>query len=653
MKKHSEEFDSNISRLVKLSGDSERPSEAFTEKLIGEVLGADKSAEKPREMERKYPVKTNWIFRISVAACLLVMAGVAGFMMLPSLNKVYKHSSSKSIAYRTPETTAYYSLADSELPRGVALRVSESDNAAVGNDARGSNTLVVANGKMFFYDENNILIPVHGGTATPNGEPFDAMFFKNYGVNPFVDTDDDRFSTFATDVDTGSFALCRSYLDRGELPPRDAVRVEEFVNYFKYDYRAPRNDVFAVYADAAPWRFAPDRPNSYLMRIGLKAFELSDADRKPAVLTFVIDVSGSMATENRLELVKQSLRLLVDHLQPDDRIGIAVYGSNGREVLNHTGIANKERILNAINALYTNGSTNAEEGIRIGYEMARRAFRPGWINRVILCSDGVANVGQTGPDEIFKLIKAKVDAGITLSALGFGMGNYNDVLMEQLGDKGNGHYAYIDTLDEARRIFCGNLTGMLQVAARDVKLQVEFNPGMVRSYRLIGYENRDVADAKFRDDKQDGGEIGPGHVVTAMYELKLWNNEPAGNLATVFVRYKDAETLAATEFNCGIGPDRIHPVLEETSNDFLLAATVTEFAEILRQSYWSRGATLDDVGRKAAILRSRMPGNDDIVQLDMLVENSRNLMNLKKDNGEPENDPHDHSTPLYQEDGMR
>lgn len=495
--------------------------------------------------------------------------------------------------------------------------------------------------------------PAHGGTTPPNSEPFDAMFFKNYGVNPFVDTDDDRFSTFATDVDTGSFTLCRSYLDRGELPPRDAVRVEEFVNYFKYNYPAPRNDVFAVYADAAPWRFTPDRPNTYLMRIGLKAFELSDADRKPAVLTFVIDVSGSMGTENRLGLVKQSLRLLVDHLQPDDRIGIAVYGSNGRKVLDHTGVSNKGRILNAINALYTDGSTNAEQGIRIGYEMARQAFRPGWINRVILCSDGVANVGQTGPDEIFKLIRAKVDEGITLSALGFGMGNYNDVLMEQLGDKGNGHYAYIDTLDEARRIFCGNLTQMLQVVARDTKLQVEFNPAAVRSYRLIGYENRDVPDAKFRDDKQDGGEIGPGHVVTAMYELKLWNNEPAGNLATVFVRYKDAETLAPTEFNCAIGPDRIHPVIEETSNDFLLAATVTEFAEILRESYWSRGATLDDVGRKTAILRSRMPGNDDIVQLDMLVENSRNLMNLKKDNAEPENDSHDHALPLNEGSGIR
>jgi Ca-activated chloride channel family protein len=647
MKKNSEQFESNISRLVKLAGDSERPSEPFTEKLIGEVLGSEKSGQLPPEMERKYPMKRNWTYRITAAACVLVMVGLMVAIMPPALQKAtkvsaYKHSYPKlstdrmAVSTEVPQTTRY---------QGQVYQKGVPEAETID----GSTNVVTNNYKSSPTGPGS----AHGGTTPPNNEPFDAMFFKNYGVNPFVDTDDDRFSTFATDVDTGSYTLCRSYLDRGELPPRDAVRVEEFVNYFKYNYPAPRNDVFAVYADAAPWKFAPDRPNSYLMRIGLKAFELSDADRKPAVLTFVIDVSGSMATENRLELVKQSLRLLVDHLQPDDRIGIAVYGSNGRKVLDHTGLSNKGRILNAIKALSTNGSTNAEQGIRIGYEMASQAFRPGWINRVILCSDGVANVGQTGPDEIFKLIKNRVDEGITLSAMGFGMGNYNDVLMEQLGDKGNGHYAYIDTLDEARRIFCGNLTQVLQVAARDVKLQVEFNPGAVRSYRLIGYENRDVPDAKFRDDKQDGGEVGPGHRVTAMYELKLWNNEPAGNLATVFVRYKDAETLAPTEFNCAIGPDRIHPVIEETSNDFLLAATVTEFAEILRQSYWARGATLDDVGRKTAILRSRMPGNDDIVQLDMLVGNSRNLMNLKKDTAEPDSGQHDHPVLLNGNGGIR
>ncbi len=644
MKKHSEQFDSNISRLVKLSSDSERPSEAFTEKLIGDVLGNEKLAEQP-EMERKYPMKRKWIFRISVAACLLVIAGLAGLFMMPSLNKVKKiaqrRSSEFSVAQNSDHSTKYsYRTTDGDYPRGVALKMKVPEGGITipyFNEIQYPATWkeIAANSK------ESESTPAHGGTTTPNGEPFDAMFFKNYGVNPFVDTDDDRFSTFATDVDTGSYTLCRSYLERGELPPRDAVRVEEFVNYFKYSYPSPSSDVFAVYADAAPWKFTPDRPNTYLMRIGLKAFELSDADRKPAVLTFVIDVSGSMAAENRLGLVKQSLRLLVDHLQPEDKIGIAIYGTNGQKVLDHTDLTYKEHILRQIDGLHTNGSTNAEEGIRIGYEMASMAFRPGWINRVILCSDGVANVGRTGPDEIFKLIRAMVDEGITLSALGFGMGNYNDVLMEQLGDKGNGHYAYIDTLDEARRMFCDNLTQMLQVAARDTKVQVEFNPAVVRSYRLIGYENRDVPDEKFRDDKQDGGEIGPGHNVTAIYELKLWTNEPTDKLATVFIRYKDAETFEATEFSGPITAACIHPALDETPDNFLLAATVTEFAEILRESYWSRGASLDEVLRKTAILKSRMPENEDVMQLDKLVRICQTLIQVRQNRPEQDHSVHD------------
>lgn len=640
MKQHNEQFDSNISRLVKLSSDSERPSEHFTENLIGEVLGDDKVAKRP-EMERKYPVKLKWIIRISVAACLLVMAGLAGLFIMPSLNKA-KHRAAFSYSLRSYVDQNQMArekaniILPQENPRYVGTPAIAPTTVATGHYYRFSD------GRTFYSGVHNTLTPAHGGTTPPNGEPFDAMFFKNYGVNPFIDTDDDRFSTFATDVDTGSYTLCRSYLERGELPPRDAVRVEEFVNYFKYDYPAPQQDVFAVYADAAPWKFAPDRPTTYLMRIGLKAFELSDADRKPAVLTFVIDVSGSMATNNRLEMVKESVRLLVDHLRPEDQIGIAVYGTSGRKVLDHSDMTCKDFILQQIDALQTDGSTNAEEGIRIGYEMASQAFRPGWINRVILCSDGVANVGQTGPEEIFKLIKSRVDEGITLSALGFGMGNYNDVLMEQLGDKGNGHYAYIDTLDEARRIFCGNLTQMLQVVARDVKLQIEFNPAVVRSYRLIGYENRDVPDENFRDDKQDGGEIGPGHTVTAMYELKLWPEGTAGNLGTMFVRYKDPDSAEVTEFQRAITPECLHTSMEKAGDDFLLAAAVTEFAEILRESYWSRGARIEQVLDKTTILRNRLPGNEDIAQLDQLVGLSHTLLLSKEVNPESESQTHKH-----------
>ena len=464
----------------------------------------------------------------------------------------------------------------------------------------------------------------HGGTTPPNGEAVDAMFFKNYGVNPFIDTDDDHLSTFAIDTDSGSYTLCRSYLQQGTLPPRDAVRVEEFVNYFDYRYPAPQKDTFAVFYEAMPWTFGPERQGTYLMRIGLKALQISEESRKPAVLTFVIDVSGSMSREDRLGLVKQSLRLLIDKLRPDDKIGIAVYGSRGHAVLPHTTLARKDAILEAIDALRSEGSTYAEEGIRIGYDMAQSAFTPGHINRVILCSDGVANVGQTGADQILQIIKEKADKGITLSALGFGMGNYNDVLMEQLGNKGNGYYAYIDTLDQARRLF-GNLTGALQVVARDVKIQVDFNPDVVRSYRLIGYENRDVADKDFRNDTVDGGEIGAGHATTALYELKLWP-EKTGKLATTFIRYKDPDTFNVTEISAGFNTDKIAKGTDSISKSFTLASIVTEFAEILRESYWAKGADLSATLTRAEQYCKDNPQDTDAAELKDLIARATSLL---------------------------
>ncbi len=465
----------------------------------------------------------------------------------------------------------------------------------------------------------------HGGTTPPNGEDVDAMFFKNYGVNPFVDTEDDHLSTFATDVDTGSYTVVRRYLHDGHLPPEKAVRVEEFVNYFKYGYPAPQEDVFEVYAEAAPWKFGTGRKNSFLLRLGLKAKRVSEENRKPAILTFVIDVSGSMRRENRLGLVKRCLRMLVERLRPEDKIGIAVYGSRGRKVMEHKGLDEKDEILAVIELLNAGGSTFAEEGIRIGYEMAERAYKKGVINRVILCSDGVANVGQTGADEILEIIKKKAEKGITLSAIGFGMGNYNDVLLERLGDKGNGQYAYIDTIAEARRIFEDNLTGTLQVIARDVKVQVDFNPKVVRSYRLIGYENRDVPDDKFRDDKYDGGEVGAGHSVTALYELKLWPDKE-GTVATTYVRYKHADTSAVTEFKSPMAVEDFNKSFDDSSNEFKLAATVAEFAEILRKSYWAKGTTLDRVLERAQQLSREFKDDGDVIELVDLISKAKQLM---------------------------
>jgi Ca-activated chloride channel family protein len=434
--------------------------------------------------------------------------------------------------------------------------------------------------------------PAHGGSAIVNNEAFDAMFFKNYGVNPFVFTEDDHFSTFATDVDDASYIMTRSYLERGELPPNEAVRVEEFVNHFNYGYDPPYNETFTVYMEGSPSRFGK---NCSLLRVGIKGKEIPPELRKPANLVFVIDVSGSMAREDRLELVKKALRELVGELREDDRVGIVIYGSHAREVLQPTSIKNRHSILDAIEQLCTGGATNAEHGIRLGYQMADRCFEKGKINRIILCSDGVANVGRTGADDILKEIKQYADKGITLSTIGFGMGNYNDILMEKLGNKGNGHYAYVDDIAEARRIFVDNLTGNLQVIARDVKIQVDFDPEMVLSYRLLGFENRDVADNKFRDDTVDGGEIGAGHSVTALYEIKFHKDPKSVNLGTIFIRYKDPSSFEVTEISRKIDKKVIENRFEDCSVQFKMAASAAQFAEIMRDSYWARGESLQDV----------------------------------------------------------
>ena len=374
----------------------------------------------------------------------------------------------------------------------------------------------------------------------PNAAAYPDMYFKSSGVNPFLDTEDEHLSTFAMDVDTASYSVTRRYLTEGHLPPSEAVRVEEFVNAFKYDYAAPTEGAFAFHLESAPSIFA-DSKRTHLLRIGLKGRVIPDEDRKDATLTFVIDVSASMEMENRLGLVKRSLRLLVDQLRPTDKVGIVVYGSRGRLVLPHTAVNRRAEILAAIDSLHTEGATNAEEGLRIGYDLAWRNSEVDHINRVILCSDGVANVGQTGPEEILKEIRADVKRGITLSTVGFGMGNYNDILMEKLANAGNGNYAYVDTLSEARRIFVEDLTGTLQVIAKDAKIQVDFNPEVVSRFRLLGYENRYLENHQFRDDTVDAGEVGSEHCVTALYEVKL-HEEASGKIVTASIRYADPDS---------------------------------------------------------------------------------------------------------------
>jgi Ca-activated chloride channel family protein len=450
----------------------------------------------------------------------------------------------------------------------------------------------------------------------PNGEAHHDMYFKGSGTNPFIDTEDDHLSTFGMDVDTGSYSITRRYLTDGSLPPPEAVRVEEFVNAFDYSYDPPAADAFAIHIDGTPSKFGEGK-RLQLLRIGLQARVVPDEHRKDAILTFVVDVSGSMKKENRLGLVKKALNILVDQLRPTDKVGIVVYGSRGRLVLPHTGIEQRSQILAAINSLSPSGSTNAEEGLRIGYDLAWRNASVNHINRVILCSDGVANVGNTGPDEILQEIRTYVNKGITLSTVGFGMGNYNDVLMERLADTGNGSYAYVDTLSEAKRIFVENLTGTLQLIAKDAKIQVDFNPEVVSRFRLLGYENRRLDHEQFRDDTVDAGEVGSGHQVTALYEVKL-HPDAIGKLATVAIRYADADNHKVSEVSEDISVSQLHESFDAAPATFRLAAAVAEFAEILRESYWAKDGSLDSVHQVVKDTFSDI-SSDQVVELMYLV----------------------------------
>lgn len=416
-------------------------------------------------------------------------------------------------------------------------------------------------------------------------------------MNPFVDAWLDPLSTFAMDIDTASYGVMRRYIDDGYLPNPDSVRVEEYLNSF--DYRYPQPDAgsnFAIYGEVAP---SPWGGSGYeMVQIGIQGRAIAEADRAPTSLTFVIDVSGSMEREDRLETVKDALAMLVTQLRSDDTIGIVVYGSSAESVLPPTSGADKRRILDAIYSLTPTGSTNVEAGLDIGFAQADEAFQRQGSNMILLCSDGVANNGVTDPASLLAKYERYTSKGIKLSTYGFGMGNYNDVLMEQLANAGNGFYSYIDTLDEARKLFVENLTGTLQLIARDAKIQVEFDPNVVERYRLVGYENRDVADQDFRNDTIDAGEVGAGHSVTALYEIKRFDDmrDADAPLATVRIRYhKIAAGQQVAEEQQAIGADDVRRSFQEATPRFQLAVSVTQYAELLRHSRWARGTVLDEV----------------------------------------------------------
>jgi len=415
--------------------------------------------------------------------------------------------------------------------------------------------------------------------------------------NGFVNVSRSPLSTFSIDVDTASYSNVRRFVNSGALPPKGAVRIEELVNAFSYDYPEPEGrDPLSLSAEIGP---SPFHAGYQLARIGLKAKEMAREQLPPSNLVLLIDVSGSMADANKLPLLKRALPLLVRQMDARDRVAMVVYAGADRVVLPPTPGNQQQKILAAIEQLQAGGSTYASSGIRTAYQLARKNFLPGGNNRIILASDGDFNVGVTSRDELQRLIEAERQSGVYLTVLGFGMGNYRDDTMEILADKGNGNYAYIDSLLEAEKVLVKEMSGTLFTLANDVKLQVEFNPSRVGAYRLIGYENRAMANEDFRDDRKDAGEIGVGHRVTALYELIPAGHpavprldplkyqavpprpaEDSQELMTVKLRYKPQASETSRQMSLPVGESAGHRL----SVDFRFAAAVAGYGMLLTRS---------------------------------------------------------------------
>jgi Ca-activated chloride channel family protein len=452
--------------------------------------------------------------------------------------------------------------------------------------------------------------------------PYPDNNFEDPGVNPFENPNRDPFSTFAMDVDTAAYAVTRRYIQDGNLPDRDSVRLEEFVNAFDYGYAPPTSDAFAIHIDGAPAPFVDAR--SVLLRVGIQARAVPAQLRPAAALTFVIDTSGSMADGDRLETVKRSLALLVSRLRPDDSIAIVSFSNSAAVVLPPTSAAETQPILYAIGQLQPDGSTNAQAGLELGFDLASQMLRSGISDRVIIASDGVANVGLTDPDSLLARLDGAVRSGIDLISIGVGMGNFNDALLEQLADRGNGFYAYINDQAEADRVFGSQLTGTLDTIARDARVQVEFNPSAVAAYRLLGYENRAMPDQDFSNPNADAGEVGAGHSVTALYEIQpTWTGGPT--LGEVRLHWIDPDTDARLALNADITTSAFAPDFYSSTPSFRLAATVGGFAELLRQSPYASGYTLADVAREATSVMGSLDGQVAVVEFAQLAQTAAGL----------------------------
>jgi Ca-activated chloride channel family protein len=445
-------------------------------------------------------------------------------------------------------------------------------------------------------------------------------------VNPFVMTDKDRLSTFALEADTASYALARRYLANRRLPPAGLIRMEEFVNAFDYNYPVQNTRTFAIHAEAGP---APFGKELTLLKIGVKAKVLGRDGRKPAHLVFVIDASGSMGREDRLPLVQVALGLMVTQLDPRDRLSLVTYDTQARLLLEAVPAARAAEIQAAVGALSTGATTNLLAGVELGYQIAARHFRSGETNRVILCSDGVANVGPADAAAILGKVDQYRRQGIALTSVGVGSGSYDDRMLEQLANQGDGNYVFVDSPEQARRVFVDDFAGTLQMVARNAKIQVEFNPLRVRRYRLVGYENRDVADQDFRNDAVDAGEIGSGQAATALYELELLpvagDAAVPPDLGTVYVRYENVDSGRVEEISSRLSTLILQDRAPERDPRFFLAACAAEFAEILRQSEHARDGSLQALESNTTRVANALPLDQRAQELLTLVRRAEGL----------------------------
>jgi Ca-activated chloride channel family protein len=554
-----------------------------------------------------------------------ILAGVLVFLVVGSLWKIGYFKSTEPVAYHVEEKVVAQA-ASATTPAASTTQVSKVDSTLAAES--------VANIKEYepYYSSSNMAVPggaVMSARTAIGVQSMDAAVGGYYGM-PYVQQGDfntesydriydndyklvanDPLSTFSIDVDTASYSNVRRFLNQNQLPPKDAVRIEELVNYFTYDYPDPQGtDPFSVTTEiaAAPWN-----KDHQLVLIGLQAKKIETKSLPKTNLVFLLDVSGSMQDQNKLPLVKSAFRLLVNQLRAEDKISIVVYAGAAGVVLDSASGNEKDKILQAIDNLQAGGSTAGGQGIQLAYEVAKKNLMKDGNNRVILATDGDFNIGVTDDGALTRMIEEKRDDGIFLSIFGFGMGNYKDSKMEKIADKGNGTLAYIDNMLEAKKVFVSQLAGTLFTVAKDVKIQVEFNPAKVKAYRLIGYENRMLENKDFNDDKKDAGEIGAGHTVTALYEIVPAGSKeefpgtdplkyqqvqvaPSNELLTVKLRYKEPDGDTSKLLAKTLQPQG---AIVQPSENYNFATSVVEFGMILRDSKYKGSSTYDDVLARA------------------------------------------------------